>query len=131
MDKTFSFQSSRHFTFFDTVISHGQLLLRSQKNETSKKNIDIIFTGTSYVQLLYRFDGISIRLIEKKTEYGRVNKLLSYSGNHMFEITSSDEVYYIIASAVFIFENELEFHETSLGLENKGRETLIASSSHI
>ncbi len=37
------FESNRYFTLFDVYVSHGQLLLRAQKNETYSHNIDIVF----------------------------------------------------------------------------------------
>lgn len=42
MDKKI-FKSDRHFTVFDFIISHGQLLLRSSKDDDHLKNVDIIF----------------------------------------------------------------------------------------
>src|ERR1700748_2462832 len=51
------FKSDRYFTFFDFVISHGQLLLRSQKKDGIGNNIDIIFFGTTYIQSFNRLSG--------------------------------------------------------------------------
>ena len=49
-------------------------------------------------------------------------------GNFLFEIESSSEAYYIAAAFVKVFENSLNFNESSLNFESKGRETEIATS---
>ena len=61
-------------------------------------------------------------------EYESVKKYLSHENNNLFEIVSGAEKYYIAASFVKVFENVLEFNETSLGHEKKGLEKEIASS---
>lgn len=125
------FTSDRYFTTFDVYSSHGQLLLRSQKNESQTFNIDIIFFGTTYIQLFSRLNGLSIKKMSKKKiiKYKLVRKELSYENNHLFEIESANEKYYISASFVQIFENTLDFNETSLGYGNKGREKEITATN--
>jgi len=124
------FKSNRYFTTFDVLVSHGQLLLRSQKNDSQTLNIDIIFFDTTYIQLFSKLNGISITMTNEKNviEYKSVSKYLSYENHYLFEIISGSEKYYIAASFVKVFENALGFNETSLGFENKGREKEIAGS---
>jgi hypothetical protein len=48
---------------------------------------------------------------------------------HLFVIESGGERYYLAASFVKVFENELEFNQTSLGvLGYQGRDKEIATS---
>ncbi|WP_300600645.1 hypothetical protein [Niabella sp.] len=124
------FRSNRYFTTFDVLVSHGQFLLRSQKNESYTSNIDIIFFDTTYIQLFSRLNGLTIKMKKGKnlTGYRSVSNYLSYENNHLFEIESGEEKYYIAASFVKVFENVLEFNETSLGYEDRGRANEIASS---
>ena len=124
------YQSSRYFTFFDYLSSHGQLLIRSKKDEEYKSNIDIIFFDTSFIKLFTMLHGLKIKIINKNdfSEYNLVRTYLSYENNNLFEIESGDERYYIAASFFRVFENNLEFNETSLGILHKGRENEIASS---
>ncbi len=124
------FKSDRYFTLFDTVISHGQLLLRSQKNDENEKNIDIIFFGTTYMQMFSRLKGVLISKLGSASNcinYSTVQKYLEYDNNHLFELESNYEKYYIAASFVRVFENQLEFNESSLYIED-GRKVEIASS---
>lgn len=124
------FKSDRYFTLFDTVISHGQLLLRSQKNDENEKNIDIIFFDTTYIQMFSRLKSICVSKIENASDYvnySTVQKYLEYDNNYLFELESNNEKYYIAASFVRIFENQLEFNESSLHIED-GRKVEIATS---
>lgn len=114
------------------MCSHGQLLLRSNKSKNEKTNIDIIFFDTNYIKLNSSIYGIEISNIDnqKGTEYESINLFLSYPNAHLFEIKNQKgEKYFVGASFVRIFENELNFNETSLGvLDYKGRDDEIASS---
>ncbi|MGJ1323038.1 hypothetical protein ACR780_10125 [Sphingobacterium faecium] len=125
------FNSKKSFVVFDYFISHGQLLIRSKKSDNQKYNIDIIFFNTSFLQLFTFINGITIKIVNKSnfSKYDSVVKYLEYDNSNLFEITSSNEKYYIAASFVQIFENELEFNETSLGMIYKGRERKIAEST--
>ena len=72
--------------------------------------------------------GVAIRYADKSAieEYTSVENCVSFEKCNLFEIESGGERYYIAASFVKVFENELEFHETSLGYENLDRQKEIA-----
>jgi hypothetical protein len=75
--------------------------------------------------------GVSIRMVNENEviSYDSVNSFLSNDENSLFEIETKGEKFYIAASYFKVYENELEFNETSLGLgETKGREREIAGS---
>jgi hypothetical protein len=124
------FKSDRYFTVFDVKISHGQLLLRSQKDDSNEMNLDVVFWGTKYIQTFIGFNGICISKLDKHhnlIDYKTANDFLDFRTNYLFEINSNNENYYIGASFVKIFENKLEFNESSLlFVHNKGIE--IAAS---
>lgn len=127
------FISDRHFTVFDFIISHGQLLLRAGKGEDNSKNIDIIFWGVRYIQLPTSLSGIAIKIVndhKRRIAYDFVNAILGNDTNHLFEIESINEEFYVIASHFEVYKNDLEFNETSLGLhEIKTRGQEIARSN--
>ncbi|PBQ31632.1 hypothetical protein CNR22_07575 [Sphingobacteriaceae bacterium] len=115
------FKSTRYFTAFDFMISHGQLLLRSSKDNDYKENIDVIFFGTSYIQLFTSLWIVSISVVEKDKmpiEYKSVNSFLNKEENYLFEIETKSEKYYVCAAYLKIYENKLAFNETSLGIIN-------------
>lgn len=125
------FKSDRYFTFFDFAISHGQFLLRSQKNNEFVNNIDIIFSDTTYIQSFSRLNGLRISRIGngvRNIGYDTVKKYLGYDNNYLFEIESNSEKYFIAASFVTVFENKLEFSESSLSISGKEKGIEIATS---
>lgn len=127
------FKSDRYFVTFDVLVSHGQLLLRSQKNEQYQYNIDIVFFDTVYMQLFNRLKGVAISLASDQNviKYNAVKQYLKYDNNTLFQIESEGEIYYIAAAFVRVFENDLDFVETSLGFENKSRGREIATLREI
>ena len=123
------FQSDRYFILHDVVASHGQLLLRSQKNMEYPFNIDVIFYGTTFVQLFSRLYSLRLSKVDKAVKdsnYETVKKYLEYDNSHLFQIESNNEMYYIAASFVVIYENQMTFSESSLNADDKG--TLLAAS---
>jgi hypothetical protein len=130
MDKEV-FSSERYFTMFDFLISHGQLLLRASKDEDYNINIDIIFYDVKFIQLCTSLPGLSIKLISNNkgliNEY--VKSIISNNDNYIYEVRAKGEKYYVTASFVRVFENDLEFNETSLGVfQNRGCEKEIAGT---
>jgi fibronectin type 3 domain-containing protein len=76
-----------------------------------------------------RLPGVRIKKIENGInyiDYNTVNKHIEYNDNYIFEIESNKEKYYIAASFVKVFENKLDFSESSLKTREKGVE--IATS---
>ena len=123
------FQSNRYFILFDIIASHGQLLLRSQKTEENALNIDIVFYDTTFIQLFSRLSSVRISIVSKDVKdfnYESVKKYLDHSDTHLFQIESNNEKYHIAASFLRVYENQMEFSESSLHAIDKGEE--IASS---
>jgi len=119
------FTSDRKYNLFDASVSHGQLLLRSQKGNSDESNIDIIFFGTTYIQLFTLISGIEITVVEDcgpKNIPKSIIDTLAYETNVVFKIKTKNEDYYIVASYMKVFENQLEFNQSSLGFDGKGRE---------
>ena len=117
------YNSDRYFTIFDFSISHSQLLLRSSKNENQNTNIDVIFFDVKFQQLSTYLMGLEISIKNNQ-------KTSMAKKDNFFILKSNNEEYHVVASFVKVYENHLNFGETSLGvLQNKGREVEIASST--
>jgi len=130
-----SFSSDRTFTVFDFNVSHSQLLLRSQKSEGNQNNIDIIFFGVSFLHIPSSIWGISIEDVTnnstKLNELGNCLDQTGFPASKVFAIKTKNVQYYIIGGFFKVYQNQLEFHETSLGvLEYRGREIEIASNDN-
>ena len=59
------FYSDRIFVITDAHPSHSQLLLRSAKDEIFSRNKDILFKGVTDVAVPWRFEGLSIEVLEE------------------------------------------------------------------
>ena len=124
------FKSDRYFTVFDFFISHSQLLIRSSKNDENKSNIDIVFFDVKFIQLGIYYNGLRLKLRKGDIPPTIAKEYLTDEECNLFEIESKDEKAYVIAGLVHIYENSLDFNESSLGvLQYKGRDTLILNLS--
>lgn len=122
------FASDRPFRVYGYLVSHDQLLLRSDKIKGYEQNIDIVFFGVSYIQLHTVLPGLTIRKIDRNTEvlHESVKNEVGWEANNLFEVISGNEKYKIVAFFVRVFENDLESGESSLGFSERGREKEIA-----
>jgi hypothetical protein len=122
------FISDRYFVMHDCRASFGQFVLRSPKSYNYAYNIDIIFADTKFIQVFTRLQGVKIYRNDDalaKIPYPTVHKYLSNDNSYLFCLESNEEIYYIAAFSFRVFENQLEFNESSLHL-NPGVE--VASS---
>lgn len=127
--KEFLFASDRYFSIFDTIVSHGQLLIRAQKNEIELTNIDIVFYDTVFIQSCFLFNGLKIRILNRGQvpSYLLSEPSIMKNDNVVFELSDDKGTYFVVSSFFRIYKNELDFHETSLGYSiDKGEE--IANS---
>ncbi len=126
------FSSNRQFAVCDYLQSHNQLLIRSSKNDDIESNIDIIFFGIKYIQLETYCNGLIISYIKEK-DFKAISHFTFpdlVDIDNVFEIKSGDKSFYVVCAFLKVFENKLEFKETSLGIaEYKGRDKEIASST--
>ncbi|MBL7854172.1 MAG: hypothetical protein JNL17_07230 [Cyclobacteriaceae bacterium] len=124
------FRSERYFVLFDYFVGHGQLLIRSSKKDGHPANIDVIFFDTTFIQSFTMLRGLIISLIDKNaiSSYPVVHEYLKLENSSLFELESGGEKFYVAASFVKVYENDLGFSETSLGMVYQGRETEISGS---
>lgn len=120
-----SYESERPFNVYDYLISHGQLLIRSDKNKGFDDNIDIIFFSTDYIQIPTYMRGLSLRKIPKPTGpiIGLPDNL--QSSDDIYQVESERQKHYVVAGFVRIFSNQLDLGQSSLGFEESGRENVL------
>jgi hypothetical protein len=107
--------SDKHgvYKLMDYDQSHSQLLIRKHKHEDGGRNTDILFKGVYSMNIPILFKGIDIYAVIRS-----IDQTVSNSANRSFVfklIDSLECVSYIDASAFGVFENTLNFAETSLG----------------
>lgn len=105
----------RSFRLWDYRVSHDQLLLRSAKGPNHPRNLDVAFVGVEYIELPTMLRDLAFAppvqddLRRAEVALGRVPPL-----ERVFAIESSERHYVIVAAAVRVFENDLEYSESSL-----------------
>ncbi len=111
------------YVILDYLCSHNQLLLRSMKNANRNHNIDIIFKGVNSLLIPSSLMGIEIKLLDSSSEsFSFLEKFeFQYDKNYkIFELDSQNKTYYINAMGFFIYHNELDILETSIGRYDMG-----------
>ena len=101
-----SFQ--RKFQVWLYSVSHGQLLLRSNRSEKFSTRIDILFKDVAAIGLPTVFDGLSVA--EASAEEARNLNIqrgaLPLGNRRVFAIVGVNFAGYVVAGAVFWHEDE-------------------------
>ena len=115
--KKLFFTSDRYFILFDYYPSHSQLLLRSQLDNESHHNIDIMCIGVDHLSLPTSLWGIDMTNASDSTK----------DSSFKIEINTDSKSYYIQCAGVLIYENTLAFNDSILAFSNVDRGKLITS----
>ena len=103
---------NRRFQLLFYQISHGELIIRSQKNDNYIHTIDIYFGDVIYMEIPSELNGIRFR----RANADDVSYINSKIKKHIIQdnivvIISEEKEYYIVASVISINENDLSFVE--------------------
>lgn len=107
-----TFDSSRVFKLWYYHISHGELLVRSIKSADNAKNIDIIFTDVTYVELPYILKNLKIEEATNEDLLyikGKIDKGVRLE--NIIVLSSNDKRYFVVAFKIKVVENELDMFE--------------------
>ncbi len=97
------------FTIWKYNVSHGVLILRSNKSEIRDTRVEIMFKGTRYIQLPSFFKGIEVR--EFVNERLTFNEDYFIGGNLLYEINFKGGNGYVIAGICCFSEDDLEHYD--------------------
>ncbi len=103
---------NRRFQLLFYQISHGEMIIRSQKNNNYNKTIDIYFGDVNYMEIPSELNGIRFRRANADDVTYIKSKIKKYiTQDEIVVIVSEDKEYYIVASVISINENDLSFVE--------------------
>ncbi len=103
---------NRRFQLLFYQISHGEMIIRSQKNNNYNKTIDIYFGDVNYMEIPSELNGIRFRRANADDVTYVKSKIKKYiTQDEIVVIVSEDKEYYIVASVISINENDLSFVE--------------------
>jgi len=107
---------NRHFQVWQYTTSLSRLYIRSTKSAAHQKNVDVIFIGVEYMDLVTHFNGLEMAApTEEEILKGR-----QLSGSSEFRpdwvrvLITGDRRSLVVAAGMSIEENDLEFHESGL-----------------
>ena len=98
----------RKFQVWLYSVSHGQLLLRSNRSEEFSTRIDILFKDVAAMALPTLFDGVSVAETAKDAAHELNIQLGAWSiqNRKVFAIWGANFSGYVVAGAVFWHEDE-------------------------
>lgn len=105
----------RRFQIWSYQIGHGQLLLRSTKDDKHPTRIDILFKDVGAIHLPALFDGLTITEATENEAHDRASQMhsLNLNSRKMFLVTGSGFSGYVLAGLVVWHEDELEYYDKS------------------
>jgi hypothetical protein len=105
----------RSFRLWDFRVSHDQLLLRSPKNASAPRNLDVAFVGVEYLELPTKLRELTLGAAEPD-DHKKAEQVLGrlIPKDWVFVISSDERRHLIVAAAVKVFENDLDIFESSL-----------------
>lgn len=106
----YMYQSDRRFILWASTPGLSRMLFRSVRDNVSNVNIDIIFWGVQYVETVLDLKGLKIEKCNKGEKRFSFSDRVSQS-DEIFVIYSSGEIYYIIAVAFTVSENQNHFSD--------------------
>lgn len=124
------FESNSIFNLWSYDVSHSCLLLRGKRSLPLKgiednKNLDLFFYATSYIEIKDFFRGVLIKSASKKEIAYLKQRTTIDENTNAYVITSENKRYFIVASSLSIFENELPPLEKYKTLQTVDFGTLI------
>jgi hypothetical protein len=108
--------SNRHFQVWQYTVSLARLYLRSTKTEKDPKNIDVVFLGVQYIDLITEFDGLQIvaPTPEEEERARTLSNRREFQPDWVRALMTGPRRSLVIAAGMSIRANELEHDESGL-----------------
>jgi hypothetical protein len=115
-DLTFGgFNSPRRFSIWFFTKSHGQLLLLSEKGNTEKTRIELLFSDVAVVNLPIYMRGLKVAIADEMTTKRELSRVPPQLGNakKLFLMDGVDWSGHVVAASVWSAEADREFDAPS------------------
>ena len=118
-------QEKRKFKLWEYKVNHALMLIRSPRPKLGMTNLDIIFYGVEYVEIVQLL-GNGLRFVEPtESETAKVKERLGSrlrpGWAKLFALKSGNQRYLVAASEVQVVENQLDIDESVLDLAFQGK----------
>jgi len=108
------FQSDRHFQLWDYHVSHARMLIRSPISSKISTNLDIIFHAVDFLNMPTSFNGLNLTTVTRDEADRSGAPPDEFGHSTAFRLESEGRIYYIVALACRVLENELDLFDSSL-----------------
>lgn len=108
---------SRRFQLLFYQVSHGEMIIRSHKNDTCREinhnhSIDIYFGDVTYMEIPRDLNGIIFRKPnDDDVKYINSKIAKEITEDEIIVIISNAKEYYIVASVISVLKNDLSYME--------------------
>jgi hypothetical protein len=97
---------NRRFQVWEYRVSHGMLLIRSPKGLDAETNVDIVFSGTSYISCPRLIRGLELIPVKPEdVERVRAGFELAAPPSEVFVLLSEARRHLVIAASCRVSEN--------------------------
>ncbi len=112
MDEIKLFTSERFFEVWRYTVSHRQLLLRSNKNNSNSTRIEILFKNVIFMLIVPTLKNLTITLCEPSADAFPYWNIIG-EGRNLYRLNADGFVGYVAAGSVSTGEDELEYDQPS------------------
>jgi hypothetical protein len=106
----------RHFQLWQYTVSLARLYLRSTKTKTQPKNIDVVFLGVRYMDLVTEFDGLETTSPSaEEIERARASCTgREFQTDWVRVLVTGSRRSLVVAAGMTVTANDLEHYESGL-----------------
>ena len=114
-DRPFHFTSTRQFQLWRYTVSHSQLLLRSNKGDDYSTRLEVLFKGVDWMSLPTILDGLEIGECgpDSLPTIKETCFVPNASHHRCFQVSTSVERGFVVASSVFVAEDDGDYSTPS------------------
>ena len=103
------FSSSRVFQFWRYVVSHRQLLLRSNQTPELPTRLELLFKNVSAMKVPTHLNAVTIHQLPDDREASGTEPVDIEPGQRIFSVTGNNYSGYVVAGALFAHEDQEDY----------------------
>ena len=109
------FESRRQFQLWRYVVSHGQLLLRSNPSSRHKSRIEVLFKGVEWLNLPTTLNGLAIYTAssDEQKQFEAATHININGGLIPYIVKSKGTTSFVLANGCWSVEEQKDYFATS------------------
>lgn len=103
----------RTFQLWDYTVSHGMLLVRAPRGPGLDRNVDLVFTGVSYIAVPRLMRGLELERANETDLASMRNQVHITADEDVFALVSQGRRHHVVAIDCSVRENEDDLFDSS------------------